>query len=158
MYFVIELPLLFKPMKNINIKNTLSKFVVSLLFLATILAHPFQHIFSQENANLNNSNQNQQTQLDKNRLVSIETDKKDAVAIDDKTTEQSDPKRVIVKTSSELVEDDACEWAYIAVPPGGFPFFPFLAIGAAALGPVALIGFDNKPPTGPETVVSPSSP
>lgn len=129
-----------------------------LLLFLTFLGHPYQNVLPQENANLNNSNQNPQTQPDKNQLVSIETDKKDVGTNDDKTANQSDPKRVIVKTTIELVEDDACECAYIAVPPGGFPFLPFLAIGGAALGPIALISFDNKPPTGPENVVSPSSP
>lgn len=145
-------------MKNMNTKNRLSKLATLLLLFLTILGHPFQYIYSQANTNINNSNQNQQSELDKSRLVSIDTDKKDIGTIDDKTTNQSDPKRVIVKTTSELVEDDACECAYIAVPPGGFPYFPFFAIAGAALGPVALINFDNTPPTGPENVVSPSSP
>lgn len=158
MYFVIELPLFFKPMKKIINKNRLSKLATFLLLFLTILGNPYQKILSQENANLNNSNQNQQTQPDKNQLVSIEAEKKENGTNDIKTIDQSDPKRVIVKTTTELVEDDACECAYIAVPPGGFPYFPFFAIAGAALGPVALINFDNTPPTGPVNVVSPSAP
>ena len=152
MYIVIELPLIFKPMKNI--------FTLNLLLLIIIFGNSFQSFYSQGKPNPGNSNTNEKSPSlsDNSKLVSTDIDKKDTNKKDDKSTSPPTSERVIVETNIELVEDDACECAFIATSSIEFPFFALFAIGGGVFVPVAINQFDDEPPPGPNNVVSPSSP
>lgn len=139
-------------MKNISFKIIISRFTLFSLLLFTVCGNNLQTVYSQENPNLSNINtvENDPSQLE--HTISIDIEK------DDKTTVAPKTDRVIIQTNIELVEDDACECAYIATSSGGFPFYALFAIGGGAFIPVALNSFDEEPPPSQTNVVSPSTP
>lgn len=65
-------------------------------------------------------------------------------------TTQQDDERVIVETSSEIVEDDVCDCSQPTVEKGRFPY-ALLALGAVPLLFLIPRGKDTPTPTPPET-------
>ena len=128
------------------------------LLIIIILGNTFQNIFPQENTVLSNSNTNlvNPLQTDDSKSISIDPNKTDNK--DNKNIDTPKSERVIVQTNIELVEDDSCECAFVALQSNGFPFYSLFAIGGATLIPVAVNSFDEEPPPGPDNVVSPSTP
>ncbi len=58
------------------------------------------------------------------------------------TTSQQD-ERVIVETSTQIVEDEACECPVVLTAAGGFPWWPLLGLGAIPFIPLTFT--DNSP-------------
>lgn len=62
--------------------------------------------------------------------------------------------RVIVTTSSEIVEDDACDCAVVRIPGGGFPKWPLFGLGAVPLFFLGGDDDDNPTPTPTPTITN----
>lgn len=132
-------------MKNTKLRNILSSLGLFTFLLAVIPINAapirFNQVVQIVNAKPGRANNGSFTQL---RLADDSTVAKsdDGKAVPSATPQDG---RVIVTTTSEIVEDDACDCATVIPRGGGFPKWALLGLGAVPL--LFLIPNDDDDPT-----------
>lgn len=70
---------------------------------------------------------------------------------EDSSSQVSQNERVIVETTTSIVEDEACECPVVIPAAGGFPWWTLLGLGAVPFVPIAFNNEETTIPTSTET-------